>query len=346
MQAPRQLDEVQVATACGAVLHAPADYVTSDHIVAIVVILGVSLSGALLPVLAARVSLFRKLMPYVRLLNSLGVGVIIATSLVHMLPPGLQALNNPCLNLDYRGLAIVLLVLTMLSMQILETEMVVLLSSTEMATDLNESDLEGPILSPVPHSASPSCHPSLPFQDQPNPHDHHHHHHHQPGAIRDPLAKQLNVILFECSVAVHSIIIGVEMGVASGDTFHTLLTAISFHQFFEGIAVGSSSQGAFSQFKTSVFVALGFAITTPCGIFLGILISGSYAPTSAAALWVKGILHSVAAGILLYMGVVELLTYQFTVNADFHAKARRDRWAHYACILFGAGVMAAIGYWA
>ncbi|RHY28992.1 hypothetical protein DYB32_005547 [Aphanomyces invadans] len=279
-------------------------------------------------------------MPYVRLLNSLGVGIIIATSLVHMLPPGLEALNDPCLNLNYSGLAIVLLVVTMLSMQIMETEMVVWLSPKEKLTDLNSSDFEGPILSPEPHS--PSC--QLSFQDNGN-HNHHHHHH---GDIvdRSPLAKKLNVILFECSVAVHSIIIGIEMGVASGDTFHTLLTAISFHQFFEGVAVGSSSQGAFTQLKTSVFVALGFASSTPCGIFIGILISGSYTPTSTAALWVRGILHSVAAGILLYMGVVELLTYQFTVNADFHAKTRRDRWTHYVCILLGAGVMAAIGYWA
>ncbi|KAF0693012.1 Aste57867_15961 [Aphanomyces stellatus] len=339
--------EVELSS-CGAVSIKSEDYDTNLHVASVFIILGVSLLGALLPVLAARLSFFRAFLPYMRLLNALGVGVIISTSLVHMLPPGIDALDDPCLNLSYDNLALVIAVVTLLCMQILETELVVWLSPPQsLEPTASDFDILSPVHSPLSSIMECNSKTQQHLDDGPKPH-HHHHHHRQPTFVSDqrsPLAKQMNVVLFEASVAIHSILIGVDMGVASGPTFRTLLVAICFHQFFEGVAVGTSSQGAFAQLKTSLYIALGFALTTPLGIVIGIFISNSYAPTSVAALWVRGVLHSVAAGILLYTGVVELLTYQFTSNPEFHAMPTTDRRRQYAAIFLGGIIMSAIGYW-
>jgi zinc transporter 1/2/3 len=155
------------------------------------------------------------------------------------------------------------------------------------------------------------------------------------------------VLIFKAGVAIHSIIIGVDIGVASGTTFSTLLVAVCFHQCFEGIAVGMSALSAFgNNWRHTLTAILGFVISTPMGVAIGIGISASYSPTSLSSLWVQGILDAVAAGILIYTGLVELLTNQITHNADFHVKSGGIRGLTYSFVALGACAMAIVGIWA
>ncbi|KAF0719396.1 Aste57867_1068 [Aphanomyces stellatus] len=108
--------------------------------------------------------------------------------------------------------------------------------------------------------------------------------------------------------------IGLNLGVATGKSFNTLLIAISFHQFFEGVAVGSSAVSAFTTLRSSVYTALGFSLATPFGMIVGIAINSTYSETSTAALWVRGTMDAVSGGILICTSLVELLTYQYTTN--------------------------------
>jgi zinc transporter 1/2/3 len=148
-------------------------------------------------------------------------------------------------------------------------------------------------------------------------------------------------------VALHSIIIGIEIGVSSGTTFATLLTAVCFHQCFEGIAVGTSALPVFGDnWRHMLGAILGFVSTTPVGIVIGIAISQSYSPTLLSSLWVQGILDAVAAGILIYTAIVELLTNQMTTNSDFHDKDGLFRGLTYTFVAVGSCSMAIIGYWA
>lgn len=53
----------------------------------------------------------------------------------------------------------------------------------------------------------------------------------------------------------------------------------------------------------------------------------------------------IAGGILLYTGLVELLTYNMTTNQKFLGRSTPQRYALYACLWSGAGLMALIGKW-
>ena len=65
--------------------------------------------------------------------------------------------------------------------------------------------------------------------------DHGHDHSHG-GALMH--SQELAVYLLEIGIASHSIIIGIALGATRSD-FIPLLVALTFHQFFEGIALSS-----------------------------------------------------------------------------------------------------------
>ena len=132
-------------------------------------------------------------------------------------------------------------------------------------------------------------------------------------------ADSFNVIvkayMMEISVAIHSIIIGITLGSSIGvdglESLTALLIAICFHQFFEGVGLGTVIEGARLQLgmRKIIIFAITFALTVPIGVMIGILISGDdVAPTlddagevipSAVNLereYILGCLNSIAAG--------------------------------------------------
>jgi len=71
--------------------------------------------------------------------------------------------------------------------------------------------------------------------------DQHHHHYREIGhshahglELLEESQRRVSTYILEAGVAAHSIIIGISLGVSSGTEFTSLLTALSFHQFFEG----------------------------------------------------------------------------------------------------------------
>ncbi|KAG3114884.1 hypothetical protein PI125_g6033 [Phytophthora idaei] len=143
-----------------------------------------------------------------------------------------------------------------------------------------------------------------------------------------------------------SVIVGLDLGVTTGTEFKTLLIALCFHQFFEGIAISSAALGSIKNRKKLFLVNLAFAITTPIGQVIGIGIRNSYSSESTTALWVQGVFDCVARGILLYTGLVELLTYNMTTNQKFLSRSTSQRFTLYGCLWMGAALMALIGRWA
>ncbi|RHY51483.1 hypothetical protein DYB34_006638 [Aphanomyces astaci] len=322
---------------CGVVLGKDDIYDQKLHIAAIFIVFGVSIFGSFLPVVSSYVSCLRNSQKLLSLLNSFGFGVVIATAFIHMIPAAMEMLGNPCLNMGYPGLAMVIVVGTVFAMQALETELVLMLTNTDK---------------PGINSADTSIETAAVVVSSPVAGDYHqHHHHHSHGGGEHDLKssdtrKKINVLIFEIGVAIHSVIIGLNLGVATGDGFTTLLVAICFHQFFEGVAVGSSAVTAFSNVRTSIVTAVAYSLTTPLGIAIGIAVNTSYSETSLTSLWVRGVLDAVAGGILVYTGIVELLTYQYTINQEFHAKSGGIRSLHYLFLWLRAASMAIIGKWA
>lgn len=65
----------------------------------------------------------------------------------------------------------------------------------------------------------------------------HSHFSNQSDELKDK-KRYLNTIVLEFGILAHSVIIGITLGVSPQSEFATLLVAICFHQFFEGMVVG------------------------------------------------------------------------------------------------------------
>lgn len=69
--------------------------------------------------------------------------------------------------------------------------------------------------------------------------------------------------------ALPAVLIGITLGVTAGEAFNTLLIALSFHQFFEGFAIGSAVVDSGMGAVKSMLMGLAYSVTTPIGIAVG-----------------------------------------------------------------------------
>jgi zinc transporter 1/2/3 len=91
-------------------------------------------------------------------------------------------------------------------------------------------------------------------------------------------------------------------------------------------------------------MALLFSVTTPAGVAIGIAISSVYDETSPTALVVQGLLEAAAAGILVYMALVDILGEEF-MSAKVQSRGRLQV-ALNASLLLGASLMSTLAIWA
>lgn len=91
-------------------------------------------------------------------------------------------------------------------------------------------------------------------------------------------------------------------------------------------------------------MVLFFALTAPAGIGIGIGVSEIYNENSPMALKVSGFLNAAAAGILIYMALVDLVAPLFMDH-----KAQSSMKIQLACslsLILGAGLMSLLAVWA
>lgn len=159
---------------------------------------------------------------------------------------------------------------------------------------------------------------------------------------------QQRVYIAEASILIHSLMIGIDLGVQYEQEYTSLLVAIVFHQFFEGFGLGQMVQNARFEKLKVVLMASFFALTTPIGIAIGIGIHKNFnedTESNGARLTI-GILNSLCGGILLYLGLVNLLTSWFTENKDLLIAPVEFGMFGLTGILLGFACMAIIGIWA
>ncbi|TMW64330.1 hypothetical protein Poli38472_012952 [Pythium oligandrum] len=323
---------------CGcADLASEDEYNLGLHIGAIFILFAVSTAGTALPVLSKKVPMLAAKSMVMQWLMVFGFGVVIATGFIHMMNEGIEMLSNPCLGEvveNYESLGMVIVLGTIVVMHLIECESAVFFAGKSAHHGHGHAV-------PVPVTSAVSASPAI--NDEENPY------HEKLTVAEGPNAdnkRKLAAVLFEVGVIFHSVIVGVDLGVATGTEFKTLLAAMCFHQFFEGIAISGSMLGAIENLKNVLMMNLAFAVTTPLGMIIGIGIRSTYSSTSVTALWVQGVLNCVAGGILLYTGLVELLTYHMTANPTFLKRPGTERFLLYLACWLGAGAMALIGKWA
>eukprot|EP00953_Heterococcus_sp_UTEX-ZZ885_P019220 10745-Heterococcus_DN1.PRE.3 len=350
-----------VAKQCsGAAVHA---YDMPLHILAVFLIAFFSFLGAVLPLIAFWVP--RLQVPENLLVagNFFGVGVVISTAFVHMIPEAMAALNNPCLGSignAYAPFPLVIVMGTMFAMQLMEffltRKMMASAEKSWKAAVAAEAEAEKPAASPALAAAAvsgvdteeagtlaaiPLHSPTANTLGQ-----------HQLAETSDcdrcPRPAQVHADHAGC--AHHSMEHLKEFDVAEsrGPGFKTLLTALVFHQFFEGFALGSAVSSIGPSRLTALSTVCGYVLSTPLGVALGIVIRSSYNQNSKSALWTEGTFNAVSGGTLIYAGIVELMTYGMTISPKFSAKVARKSTVATAFIsmYIGAAAMSIVGKWA
>lgn len=171
------------------------------------------------------------------------------------------------------------------------------------------------------------------------------------GSPTDPNEKRLilQCLLLEAGILFHSVFIGLALSVSTGPAFIVLLIAISFHQTFEGLALGSRIAGVSSFSTTSPkpwLMSLMYGITTPIGQAIGLGVHGLYDPASQVGLLTVGIVNAVSSGLLLYAGLVQLLAEDFLSDASYAELQGKRRLQACGAVVAGSMLMAFVGAFA
>ncbi|PVH94952.1 low-affinity zinc ion transporter-like protein [Periconia macrospinosa] len=169
------------------------------------------------------------------------------------------------------------------------------------------------------------------------------------GHIPETYAAQMTAIfILEFGVIFHSIFIGLTLAVA-GEEFITLYIVLVFHQTFEGLGLGArlaTVPWPKSKRWTPYFLGLGYGLSTPIAIAIGLGVRNSYPPGSATTLVVNGIFDSISAGILIYTGLVELMAHEFMFSPYMQKGPVGRLLSAFGLMCLGAGLMSVLGYWA
>ncbi|KAF0926570.1 hypothetical protein E2562_026884 [Oryza meyeriana var. granulata] len=297
--------------------------------------------------------------------KAFAAGVILATGFVHMLHDAEHALSSPCLPAEpwrrfpFPGFVAMAAALATLVLDFLATRFYERKHRAETArvkadaaAALGASSASDDDITVVTVTEDENENKAPLLQGHSRSHSHPHAHGHElvqpeggegevPAHVRSIVVSQI----LEMGIVSHSVIIGLSLGVSrSPCTIRPLVAALSFHQFFEGFALGGCIAQA--QFKTlsAAIMACFFAITTPAGIVAGAGVASFYNANSLRALVVEGILDSVSAGILIYMSLVDLIAADF-LGGKMTGTLRQQVMA-YVALFLGALSMSSLAIWA
>jgi len=323
-----------------AYIEAP-DYSLGLHVAAVFIILFASFLGSLSPLSGKYIPLL-KVHPLVIVYGKcIGTGIILACALVHMLQPAAQSLASTCLPPllnpnDYSAYAYLFAMLSGLCMHFLDYNV----------QRYYEKKIHGKQTASISMEKQDKGDDSKDLEacPQPDPNDGHAH-----GVLfLDPHAqKTIEAYMLEFGVTVHSVFIGLAVGVVGDTELRALIVALFFHQFFEGVALGARIVDANLPTRLhEALLCLVFSIAAPLGIGMGIAVAQNVDPNGVTYTTVEGIFDSCCAGILIYIG------YSLLQN-DFHHDMRKNctgkkyesilRAGMFVCLWGGAGLMAYIG---
>ena len=183
---------------------------------------------------------------------------------------------------------------------------------------------------------------------------------------------KINAYFLEAGIIFHSVFIGLSLGSSSDESLvKALAFALFFHQVrsllepslsplvhsyptpdfiiyfqgFEGVALGGVvAKAEIKGLKLLIFGVL-FALTTPLGIVIGLAVKDSYNSNDKTYLAFDGIINSIASGVLLYNGIVDLLLPSFKYACGF-GRTSVGKLSGFASLFLGAAIMSLIAIWA
>ncbi|XP_074312528.1 zinc transporter 1-like isoform X1 [Silene latifolia] len=309
-------------------------------VAALVIILVSSAIGVCLPILGKRIPALSPESNLFFLVKSFAAGVILSTGFIHVLPDAFESLTSPCLKdnpwgkFPFTGLAAMVGSLGTLMIDAFATGHYRKIHYGKNATvdEENQGDHNGHVHLHT-HATHGHAHGAIPVVPETG------------LSELDRIRYKVTSQVLEMGIVVHSVIIGISLGTSqSVDTIKPLMAALCFHQFFEGMGLGGCIAQASFKSASTMCMAMFFSLTTPVGIAIGLGITNVYNENSPTALIVQGLLDAVAAGILIYMALVDLLAQDF-MNPKVQSNRRLFLGANLA-LLLGAGFMALLAIWA
>ena len=167
------------------------------------------------------------------------------------------------------------------------------------------------------------------------------------GSIRRVIA----AICMEFGVTLHSVFVGLAIGLTTDSELKPLLFALVFHQLFEGMAMGSRLVDASFEGNLETYLALLFSVSAPVGMAAA-TIAVSVSPDAMSGsgfVTMMAILDSFCGGILLYLAFTLLLG-DFVADmkhycADGLPGRRLRKTVLYVALWIGMCLMAYVGKW-
>lgn len=320
---------------------------TTLKLISLIVIFVTSVVGISSPVMLAR--LFHGKPAYdkaILIIKCFAAGVILSTSLVHVLPDAFDALadcqvssRHPWKDFPFSGLITLIGVLTALLVDLTATSHVDSYShghghgksnnqykpigaSEEMVASRKKSAESGVELGGIGEGKTAE----------------------EVVKMKQRLVSQV----LEIGIIFHSVIIGLTMGMSQNQcTIRPLVAALAFHQIFEGMGLGGCIAQAGFSFGTTAYMCFMFSVTTPMGIVLGMIIFSltGYDDSNPNALILEGLLGSLSSGILIYMGLVDLIALDFFHNKLMSSEPWLKK-ASFVALVLGSTSMSILALWA
>ena len=120
---------------------------------------------------------------------------------------------------------------------------------------------------------------------------------------KSSVISHVSIFVLELGILIHSLIIGLTLGSTptNSSSYTTLLIAVCFHQFFEGLALGVLVSDTTLSFAYKLMLGFIYPITTPVGIAIGMHLSSNSFMSPSSSLLMQGILNSLSSGILMVL---------------------------------------------
>ncbi|KAK7276026.1 hypothetical protein RIF29_17157 [Crotalaria pallida] len=312
------------------------DGAAASHLkfISIFVIFFTSMAGMSSPVLLARVFQGKSLYDRaIAVIKCFAAGVILSTSLVHVLPDAYAALadchvasRHPWRDFPFAGLVTLVGAILALFVDLVATSHVAHAPYAPVVTQEKESGVELGC-----HGGGGGGEAERGVEEE---------------MVR--LKQRLVSQVLEIGIIFHSVIIGVTMGMSQNVcTIRPLVLALAFHQIFEGMGLGGCVAQAGFSFGTMAYMCFMFSVTTPMGIMLGMALFSltGYDDSSPNALIMEGLLGSVSSGILIYMALVDLIAVDFFHNKLMNSNPGLKK-ASFVALILGSAGMSILALWA
>jgi zinc transporter 1/2/3 len=317
------------------------------HVAAIFILFIASALGVVVPLVPKYSRNFREY-PYLIILGKCaGTGVMLSCSLVHMILPSTEALTSECLpalfNTAYPAFSFAFALLAALGSHLTEFLLFASITGSQGAgrTENADEDSKG-IDVDVTEDQSIKKN-GWEKSDLLN--------------VQDPLRDQEQLVkakhltealLAEFSLSMHSVFVGVALGVSDNSTVVALLIALIFHQLLEGVALGCRlADSTIGPWTVTLFAAI-FSVSCSVGIIIGIGVYRTFNSNGEAFLLVQGIFDGISGGLLLYNGF-QLLLVDFHEDLKLHCRGDRRNLmiiGMFAALWTSACAMSLIGAWA